>query len=184
LGGGKKEKILKEIVEIEYSMFLKMNTSSEECRKSPEAFRLNREARFFPLSTQTLSSYLDDLLRAEVEGRNLLTEKYARIEGLIPPLQENPVIHKIVEIESEWIKELSEEYPELFSRNPEKFRTYLACELETFSEKTLRLYFIDVKSAREKGINLAEESYKYLFKKSGFSSFEEVRKRLKNKERG
>lgn len=178
-----KLKILRQIVELEYRMFTDIKNAEGECRKNPGAFKINREARFYPFSLETLNSYLDDLRKASANGRNLLLEKYARIDGIIPPIQETPLIKEIVKIESRWVGELSEKYPELFSKDPEKFKTYLSCELETFSSRTLKFYLRDLKSALDKGTNLAEESYKYLFKKLGFSSFDELREKIENKRR-
>lgn len=162
-------------------MFTSIKSAEGKCRENPETFKINREARFYPFSLEMLNSYPEDLKEAFAKGRNLLLEKYARIDGLIPPLRINPLITEIVKIESRWIGELSEKYPDIFSKDPEEFKTYLSCELETFSFRTLELYLRDLKSALDKGTNLAEASYKYLFKKIGFSSFEELNEKIKGR---
>jgi len=40
-------------------------------------------------SKEMLESYFDDLVIAQKKGRNLVTEKYARMDNLIPPNFEN-----------------------------------------------------------------------------------------------
>ncbi len=176
-----KKKLLKQIIELEYEMFQQVITNNQKCKDRPETFKITREARFYPLSAETLSSYLGDLQQAKKEGRNLLMEKYARMDNLIPPMNSNPLIEKIVEIEGKWIEKLSVKYPRIFSSKPESFKSYLSCELETFSDRTLELYFKDVSKAKGEGKNLAEESYVYLFQKIGYSSIEELEGKLKEK---
>jgi len=176
-----KNEILKRIIELEYQMFEKVRASNKECKDRPNTFKITREARFYPFSEKTLLSYLKDLKDACQNGRNLLEEKYARMDNLIPPLPESSLIKKIVEIEVRWVKELREKYPFVFSFNTEKFSAYLKAELETFSFETLQLYFKDVVSATGQGINLAEVSYNYLFTRIGMGTLEELNKRRKRK---
>lgn len=168
----KRDEILNEILDRELKMFLDVKSlEPSSCQEHPMAFRKMRYITHCVLSTDTLASYLEDLRKAEQQGRNLFTEKYARMDDLIPPLNSNPLIQKIVEIEFEWMKQLAERYPRLFQK-PRDF-TYLACELETYSDRTLELYYRDVCKAQEEGRNLAEERYTVLFKDLGYSSLEE-----------
>lgn len=129
------------------------------------------------LSTETLESYLGDLNKAKVVSRNLLTEKYARMDNKIPPLKTNPTIDNVVKIEERWMKELSEKYPHTFKVGT-SFKAYLSSELETYSDKTLTLYFKDVSKAEKEGRNLAEERYTMLFKQTGYGSIAEVERNV------
>lgn len=70
-----------------------------------KTFYLMREMSHSVLAADTLTSYLQDLETAAAAGRNLMTEKYARMENLIPSLNENELIYKIVDIEREWLSE-------------------------------------------------------------------------------
>ena len=108
-----------------------------------------------------------------------MTEKYARMNNLIPPINLNPHIQKIVSIESEWFKEFSEQYPHIVNSKPIYFSKYLSCELETYSHKSIELYIKDIEIAKKDGINLAKQRFKYLIKKLGYTSLDEFESQRK-----
>ena len=175
---GKKssEELLHDIVAIELRMFLTVQTADPTtCQEQPETFKLMRRAGFHVLSAETLQSYLQDLQEALDEDRNLITLKYARIDELIPCLNNNPAIGKIVDIEERWFKELEQKYPLTF-RNRAEFAagTYLRSELETYSDRTLELYLKDVTKALQEGRKLTAERYTYLFKQLGYNSIDDM----------
>ena len=175
------DELLHEIVSIELRMFLTVQTDTPTiCQEQPETFKLMRKAGFHVLSTETLESYLDDLEEAVEENRNLVTLKYARIDNIVPPLSDNPLIDKIVGIESRWLKELEQKYPSTF-RDRAGFATgvYLRSEMETYSDRTLELYFKDVSRALEEGENLTAERYTYLFQQLGYHSIEDMEREIK-----
>ena len=172
--GGNREELLNEIIEIELRMFDQVRTSEPSlCKDRPGTFKVMRGMTHSVLSTKTLQSYLEDLQKAKAEGRNLLTEKYARMDNRIPPLKSNPIIDNIVEIEARWMEELSQKYPRTFKRGP-GFKIYLSSELETYSDETLKLYFGDVSRAEKEGRNLTEERYTKLAKQIGYGSIDEL----------
>jgi hypothetical protein len=172
-----REELSKSIIEIELDMFERVRTAELSlCKDRPETFKVMRGMAHYGLSTETLESYLEDLHKAKAEGRNLLTEKYARMDKIIPPLKTNPIIDDIVEIEARWMEELSEKYPHTFKGGP-TFKIYLSCELETYSDKTLELFFEDISKSEKKGRNLTEEQYTMLFQKIGYSSIDEAEKK-------
>jgi len=169
-----REELSNTIIEIELNMFEQIKTAEpSQCKDHPETFKVMRGMTHSSLSTETLESYLEDLRKAKAEGRNLLTEKYARMDNIIPPLKTNPIIGDIVEIEARWMKELSKKYPHTFKSGP-GFQVYLSSELETYSDKTLQLYFEDVSKADKEDRNLAEEQYTMLFQRIGYGSIAEV----------
>ncbi|PIU56245.1 MAG: hypothetical protein COS88_03075 [Chloroflexi bacterium CG07_land_8_20_14_0_80_51_10] len=171
------EELADAIIEIELDMFERVRTAEPSlCKDSPQTFKAMRRMTHSVLSTQTLESYLEDLHKAKAEGRNLLTEKYARMDNRIPPLKTNPIIDDIVKIEDRWMKGLSEKYPHAFKGGP-GFQLYLFSELETYSDKTLELYFEDVSKAEKEGRNLAEERYTMLFQQIGYSSIAEAERK-------
>jgi len=171
------EELMDAIIEIELDMFERVRTAEPSlCKDRPETFKAMRGMTHSVLSAETLESYLEDLHKAKAEGRNLLTEKYARIDDRIPPLKTNPIIDDIVKIEDRWMKGLSEKYPHAFKGGP-GFKVYLSSELETYSDKTLELYFEDVSKAEKEGRNLAEERYTILFQQIGYSSIAEAERK-------
>jgi len=171
--------LIERIIELELDMFERVRTAEPAlCQEKPETFKSMRAMTHSALSEGTLESYLDDLERAVAEGKNLLTLKYARIERKIPPLKEDPMIGAIVDIEDGWMQQLAERYPHVVKGGP-GFGTYLASELETFSDRTLGLYFRDVSEADKAGRNLAEERYDWLFARIGYGSIAEAEERIR-----
>ena len=173
--GRERKEVLNNIIEIELDMFQRVRTAETSlCQQRPETFKVMREMTHSALSTETLESYLEDLRKAKAEDKNLLTEKYARIENLIPPLKVasaiKDIIENIVKTESHWMKEVSTKYPHCFMGQAGNFEVYLRGELETYSDETLRLYFADISRAKKEGRNLAEERYNKLAEKLGYDS--------------
>ncbi len=175
-GDEKRERLLKDIVSLELRMFMAIEPSAPSyCQEQPEAFKLMRRSSYEVLSDETLASYLKDLEEAVEEGRNLVELKYARIDSLVAPLNNNPLIDKIVEIEGKWLKELEQKYPLTFTSKADfAVGVYLRSELETYSDRTLELYYRDTLKALEEGRNLTAERYTYLFKQSGYTSIDDV----------
>ena len=181
----KKSDLINQISGIELDMFEQVRTAMPAlCQERPETFKVMRGMTHSVLSTETLSSYLEDLQKARADGKNLLTEKYARIDNQIPPLKANPVIDDIVKRESRWMKKLSQKYPHIFKGEAASFEPYLSSELETYSDKTLELYFRDVCQAEKEERSLAQERFTKLFQQIGYTSIAEVeeRARAENKE--
>ncbi|MFW9784523.1 MAG: DUF4125 family protein [Candidatus Heimdallarchaeota archaeon] len=169
-----KRALIKKVVKLEFEMFEYVRTIQPSlCQERSETFKLMREMNHSVLSINTLKSYLEDLKTAKLSKRNLMTEKYARMNNLIPVLKLNPLIYEIVSIESKWIKEFSQKYPLIANYKPNYFKQYLSCELETYSDNSIDSYFHDIKIAEKKDRNLAQERFEYLIKKLGYSSLED-----------
>ncbi|HUV59442.1 MAG TPA: DUF4125 family protein [Desulfatiglandales bacterium] len=79
------------------------------------------------------------------------------------------------------MKELSEKYPHTF-KDEAGFKVYLSSELETYSDKTLELYFEDISKVEEEGRNLAEDQYTMLFQQIGYGSIAEVERKARSEE--
>jgi hypothetical protein len=175
------EELIRDIVAIELRMFLTVQTAGPTtCQEQPETFKLMRRAGFNVLSNETLEYYLKDLQEALEEDRNLVSLKYARIDELIPCLNNSHAIADIVEIEERWLKELEKKYPLTFrSRADFAAGIYLRSELETYSDRTLELYLKDLTKALEEGRNLTAERYTYLFKQLGYNSIDDMEQERK-----
>lgn len=177
-----RESLVDQIVGREWDMMQAVVSDGRSlCQERPGTFRAMREMSHSVLSRDTLASYLGDLRNAEVEGRNLVTEKYARMEGQIPPLSDCPLIPRIVSIESAWMKELCTAFPLTFQAAVTYFARYESCELETYSDTTLTLLYRDVLAAREGGRNLVRERYESLFAKLGQGALAEVEAQAREK---
>ena len=180
--------IIEQILDLEWSMFINVRSDREApCQSAPDAFRKIRGSLFEVWTQEMLGSYLRDLLLARERGENLLTAKYARMDNLIEPLKSNPVIERIVYIEKRWQDEIMGKYPALYERCCRKtdttgdgrdFSVYLMCELETYGDHTLELYFENVRNADEKNINLAMDALQALIRKSGYRDLDHAEANL------
>lgn len=180
----KRKDIIEHILEIEWEMFKNVKTAVPAAfQQDPGSFKEIRRSIFETWTEEMLSSYMDDLLTAKEVGRNPFIEKYARMDGLLPPLKSDYIIDRIVHIEERWQREIEEKYPSLYktvcrnvSESPDgrNFSHYLRSELETYGDKTLKLYYKHIKKAAEKGQNLAIKSLELLVRRSGFESMEQA----------
>ena len=171
--------LLAEIIERELVMFLATPNEGgpASCQQRPDSFRLMRRMAHEPLSRATLTSYLEDLRHAEAEGRNVMIEKYARMDNRLPPLKDGPLLDAIADAEAAFMREASARYPHvIISDGSAAFKNYLRCELETLSPATLELYAQDLERARGEGRNTAMERYSCLARLLGKGSLEDFEK--------
>jgi hypothetical protein len=185
-----KDRTIAKILDIELAMFLSVNSEQTSgCQNHPESFKLHRRAQFSVWSFDTLESYLKDLRRAEDSGKNLMRQKYARMQGLIPQEHTNPRIDAIVHIKIGWQEEMFRKYPALMrgarpltdaeeGARMTSFETYARGELETYSDRTLELLHADMVAKRARGINVSEEVYEFLAQESGYASLPEAERKL------
>jgi hypothetical protein len=179
-----REFLIKSILDLELNMFRKVNGgSSAPCQEQPDAFKKIRRSIYSFWSREMLESYYKDLIMAQRNNRNLVYEKYARMDNKIPPINDSPLIGKIVEIEQKWQEELKSEYPTVYQhtcrdtnmvQDGSNFKIYLASELETYGNKTLEKYYDHVKKAFDKGENLSIEMLRKLAENSGIESLEKL----------
>jgi hypothetical protein len=203
-----KEEIITKISDIEWKMFQDVPNigGKAQCQEERQTFEIMRQSQAASWSAETLASYLDDLMQAEQNGKNLLTEKYARmmqstspieftrIKHMLPPLE--PVIISLIEsimaIELQWEEEILVKYPyilgagrPIYSSADTQFatslETYLRCELATYSQGTLEYFMKNILQQKADGINGAELTLKYTVKQYGYQSLEEANGVLKNR---
>lgn len=172
----KHDRLLDQVVALELRMFQVVREKRPSlCRDMPEAFQTMRRMTHSVLSIETLASYLADLERAAASGQNLMTTKYARMNGLLPCLNDDPSIDDIVRMEREWQKELTVHYPELFTtQSAAEFERYLRSELDALSPRTLGLVFDDMVQGKEEHRNVVEERYDFLTRMLGYHSIREM----------
>ncbi|MFV0421071.1 DUF4125 family protein [Oleidesulfovibrio sp.] len=173
--------LLESVIVLELAMFLEVNNRGgiSPCQERPESFRIMREITHAVLSVDFLQSYLNDLTQARRHGRNLMTEKYALMEGLIPQLSNAPAIQDIVQAESAWRKEVAAQFPHaVHPDGHHSFCLYLSCELQTYSPATLAAYAACVTTARYEQRNLTRQRYELLMQKLGYGSLEQCEQQL------
>ena len=165
-----REAVLAEIVERELAMFLATNNEGgvSVCQTRPDAFRAMRKMAHSAHEDAVLDSYLADLRQAEANSRNLMVEKYARMDDRLPPLSTSPLLDEIADAEEAFLHEAQRLYPNVVKSNGQgMFRRYLRCELETLSPRTLALYAAQIDRARREGRNLVVERHDYLMRLLG-----------------
>jgi hypothetical protein len=200
-----KEDLINDIINTEWRMFINVPNigGKAACQQDYRAFEINRSSQATSWSVATLKSYLNDLTKAAKSGRNLLTEKYARmmqstspseyadIEHLIPHLESETLalIDKIVQIILEWEEVLSKKYPYIIGRGRPlhssddtpfvtSVETYLRGELGTYSLKTLTMYYENILQQKSENVNGSEVILHYMMKQYGYDSLEEANEKL------
>ncbi len=204
----RREELVSGIVELEWEMFSKTDNigGPAPCQRNPGEFGIARRSQCMALTEKVLESYLGDLRRAKLRGRNLVTEKYARmmattapaeyarIEGLLPPLEPGvaPLIDRIAAIVVDWTRELGEKYPHVMGRGRPlhaidghpavtSIETYFRGELATYSKRTLELYLDQILGERESGINGAEQVMANTVRLHGYDSLSDAEEQLGNR---
>jgi len=170
-----REAVLDKIIELELAMFLATRNEggTAPCQQRPDAFRIMRRMTHAAHDDATLASYREDLRLASAQGRNLMVEKYARMDERLPPLSQAPELDEIADAEAAFLVEASARFPHAIQSSGQGiFRRYLRCELETLSERTLGLYAANVRRARAEGVNLAEVRHRALAQLLGQDSLE------------
>lgn len=159
---GKKTELIQQIVDIEWQMFSSLRAPESSNNDHGERlYGTMRRKIHTVLPENVLESYLQDLRQTQREGRNLIMEKFDRREGKRPPLKVHPLIPQIVELECAWKKAMEAKSPRFkLGRDEKTFRLYITSELETYSDRTLDLYYRAVLDALRARRNLVEERYR------------------------
>jgi hypothetical protein len=203
-----KKELIKQIVTMEWAMFQNVSNRGgrASCQDDPRTFEIMRSSQWESWPVEALHSYLEDLQKANQEGRNLVTEKYARmmqstapleyaqIKDQLPPLTQEIIklVDAIVQIHLSWEDELMASYPYLCKRGRPVYssqdtpystsiETYLRGELETYSQQTLALYYQHILKEKEQGVNGCKTLLENTVMRYGYNSLEEANEKLKTK---
>lgn len=171
-----KDELIWKIVDIELEFFKSMKVEEPVPENTLPALRRMRWMTYSALSEETLKLWLRNLENAKADERNTMIEKYALIDNLIPTLQDNPIIAKIVDQEVAWQEEVAQKYPKTVQghdENRQLFKHYMLCELQSWSPETLLSYWADILGALEAGENLAEKRYDNLYESLGRGTLEQ-----------
>ncbi|MGN0583930.1 MAG: DUF4125 family protein, partial [Ruminococcus sp.] len=178
----KREKLAMQIAKMEFEAFDEVQNEGgrANCQDDWETFSIMRRSQYLTWNVQMLELYISDFEKARLNGRNLITEKYARmmkstapakyaeLESKLPALETDSVkiCNAICEIQVGWMEAFSSEYPKL-SANARavhsyedtefstSYETYLRGELLTYSRNMLSMYAQFVVELARKGKNLA-----------------------------
>lgn len=200
-----KEGVVDDVVGLEWAMFQGVPSigGKASCQEDSTTFRIMRASQLVSWSEAALESYQSDLKDAEISGRNLLTEKYARMmqstspseyarmKHLLPPVSSRSLelIDQIVPVVLEWEMELLNKYPHILKRGRPIFstedrprvtslETYLRGELATYSPGTLDLYLANVMQQKSDGINGSEITLMHTTKQYGYNSLEKANEKM------
>ena len=194
--------LVEEVIRREWDQF--QHTENEggraSCQGNWPMFHQMRASQFMTWPEDLLRSYLDDLDEANRVGRNLVTEKYARmmastapdeyrerIEPFIPRLSDERVARqeRVIAVQVAWARDFRGRYPKLGAAmrvlttaedTPEDttFETYLRGELGTYSDRTMALYEAMVENLQAAGRNLTEQTVANTVRLGGFADLEEA----------
>jgi len=196
------QELVRKIVEAEWEMFSAVNSGSGQrasCQEDPTTFTIMRSSQAAAWPEELQESYYRDLLAAKETGRNLLTEKYARmmestdppaferLRSRLPAVEEETLeqIEEIVRVHLKWKVETFRRYPRLtahgrsfYTRDDTRyntsFETYLRGELRTYSPATVRRYYDMVRRMDAAGENLEQEYLLQTVRRYGYDSLEQA----------
>ena len=194
--------LVEEVIRREWDQFQRTENEGgrASCQGNWPMFHQMRASQFMTWPEDLLRSYLDDLDEANRVGRNLVTEKYARmmastapdeyrerIEPFIPRLSDERVARqeRVIAVQVAWARDFRGRYPKLGAAmrvlttaedTPEdtSFETYLRGELGTYSDRTMALYEAMVENLQAAGRNLTEQPVATTVRLGGFADLEEA----------
>lgn len=189
------------VIALEWEMFTTVRNSGRraDCQEDPEAFRAMRLSQLSEWPEPLLSGYRGDLESARLEGRNLMTEKYAwmmestfpeefaNISEMLPPIGAETAqeIEEIIAVNVEWKIAVCGRYPKLGqkgrpvrsgedSRFDTSFETYLRGELKTYSPATVKALHAFTMRRKNEGVNGVERDLTHQMRWYGFASLEQA----------
>ena len=191
-----KEDLIASIVALEWEMFQNVNNvgGRAACQDNFETFSVMRSSQATAWSEAALASYLEDLTDAQENGRNLLTEKYARIQHQLPPVEQETrlLIDRITKIHLAWEEEISINFPYIRRRGRPasssddtsyltSIETYLRGEFATYSTRTLALYYQNALEQKAANINGAQVVLAATMQQYGFNSLAAANEAMKKR---
>ncbi|MBS6798870.1 MAG: DUF4125 family protein [Firmicutes bacterium] len=193
---------IEEIIKIEWQMFQNVDNlgGRADCQDDFETFYIMRRSQYDNWTEEMVRVYGDFAAKSLKEGRNLISEKYARmmaytdlhyfnkhLRDKLPavPAKNFRLINKIVERLICWEEEMARRYPKLagtarpIRSSEDKYgftsmETYARGELETYPEELLALYCQYVDDLWDEGISLSRKNLQTMVSMYGYDSIEEA----------
>lgn len=190
------------IVRHEWDQFQRVNNEGgrANCQGNWPTFHQMRVSQFLTWPLQLQQSYMRDLDDADREGRNLLTEKYARmmqsteperykreLEPVLPVLSADRIARqeRVIATQVQWAREFRQAWPKLGVAmrvlttaedeiDNTSFETYLRGELCTYSDTTFNLYESMIAELVQRHCNLTEATLLATVRLGGFANLAEA----------
>lgn len=190
------------VIRLEWDQFQRTDNEGGRaaCQGNWPMFHEMRMSQFLTWTPALLASYENDLRQADRVGRNLVTEKYARmmastapdiyrerIEPYIPRLSAQRVARQeqVIARQVAWAREFAGRWPALGEAmrvlttaedTPEQtsFETYLRGELGTYSDATFDEYERLVAHIIEQDGNLTEQTVRNTVQLEGYAGLDEA----------
>lgn len=191
--------LIEDIIHQEWEQFDKVQNvgGRASCQDNFREFYIMRYSQFSQWPQELLEHYRNDLTVASEEGRNLLTEKYARMMAYTAPAEyeqlrshlkaiprtDLKIIEQIIAIQLNWHTAFSKKYPNIASRGratsgssteDTSVEVYLQGELETYSTSTLQCYLDFLLRLEHEGGNLVEQTIAATAELNGFRSLDSL----------
>ncbi len=201
----KKEKT-EQIIELEWEMFQNVENigGRASCQDDFETFYIMRKSQYDNWTEEMTDKYLAFAIKSKNDGRNLISEKYARmmaytdlhyfnkhLKDYLPfvPAENFRIINQIVDRLIFWEEEMAVRYPKLAGtarpiRSSEdkngftSMETYARGELETYPKELLLLYKDYVDKLWDEGISLSQKNLNSMVQMYGYDNIEEAEKAL------
>lgn len=201
-----REDIINEIVRLEFEAFDQVENEGgrAECQNNWPFFYVMRKSQYLTWTDDMLLCIRDLWQENKAKGWNMITEKYGRmmestapeeykaLEKYFPPKSEETkaIVNQIADIQVEWMKDFSEQYPKLASQARDitseadamdnaSYETYLKGELLTYSEKLLKMYAQFVVDLYREGKNLARMTIENTAKLQGYKTLDEAERSIR-----
>ena len=193
---------IEKIINTEWEMFQRVDNigGRASCQDDYETFFIMRASQYGSWSREMIDCYGEFVEACHHKGRNLLTEKYARMmkfthpayyeKNIAPVLTEVPeanyiLIDKIVKAMIVWETDFSRRYPKISgSGRPltsdedvcgfTSMETYARGELATYPAELLQLYSEYVDSLAADGKSLSVLNQEIMVKLYGYDTIEEA----------
>ena len=202
------DSMLETILNMEWEMFDRVQNigGRAECQDNKQTVYLNRSSQLMAWDEGLRESYLRDLRRAGLEGRNLLSEKYGYMMQRTSPAEYEEIrdrlpvrseaklelMERICKAHLTWLRQVSDSWPCLTGRGrvPDRsgdspfttsFETYLWGELGTYSMDTLQLYWQQVARMQQEGGNMNRDILLNTVRQYGYATLEQAEADLSNR---
>lgn len=200
-----RQELIEAIVKAEFEAFDKVKNEGgrASCQDDWGTFSIMRKSQYMTWPDKLLTLFYEYFTACMEDGRNLIAEKYGRMEEstapeayerikeAFPVLSENRIALQegIIAIQVNWMEEFAAKYPKMAGNARSihtsednafntSYETYLRGELSTYSEALIYEYGRFIAQLAGDGKNLAYETMNNTAKLYGYESVEAAERKL------